>query len=275
MKILTQQLFDYNQKKRQSFPNKIKAEAFIDHLFKILFINQQTQCYSYKDFELEFKKLEAQLYNLLMQSEYNHEAAELRVKQFFDALPKVHDSLIIDAQAILDFDPAAQTLDEVLQCYPGFFAIAIYRFSHDFWQRNVCFLARIFSEFAHSKTGIDIHPGATIGRSFAIDHGTGIVIGETTLIGDNVKIYQGVTLGALSVKKDNTNKKRHPTIEDEVVMYAGATVLGGDTVIGHHSVLGGNVWVTSSIPSYTVVYHKNEIYIKNSSSYNDPVNFII
>jgi len=131
------------------------------------------------------------------------------------------------------------------------------------------------SEYAHSRTGIDIHPGATIGSPFAIDHGTGIVIGQTAIIGSNVKIYQGVTLGALSVKKSNASIKRHPTIEDHVILYAGCTILGGDTVVGHHSVIGGNVWLTSSVEPYSIVYNTNEIKIQNKSFNDDPINFII
>jgi serine O-acetyltransferase len=136
-------------------------------------------------------------------------------------------------------------------------------------------LLRLFSEYAHSKTGIDIHPGATIGSSFFIDHGTGIVIGETAHIGNNVKIYQGVTLGALSVSKDKASSKRHPTIENNVIIYSGATILGGETVIGHDSVIGGNVWLTNSVQSHSIVYHKSEVSIRDGNPLPDALNFVI
>lgn len=164
-----------------------------------------------------------------------------------------------DAKSMHEGDPAAKNLAEVLICYPGLFAIAVYRLAHFFYQHKVELLPRLLSEVAHEKTGIDIHPGAKIGESFFIDHGTGIVIGESAVIGDHVKIYQGVTLGALSVDKSMAQTKRHPTIEDHCVIYSHATILGGDTVIGAHSVIGGNVWMTKSVSAHSVVYHKSEV----------------
>lgn len=165
----------------------------------------------------------------------------------------------IDAKALLAGDPAAKNLCEVILSYPGLLAIAIYRLAHFFYEEKIDIFPRMISEYAHAKTGIDIHPGAKIGESFFIDHGTGVVIGETAIIGDRVKIYQGVTLGALSVSKDLQNIKRHPTIENDCVIYAHATILGGDTIVGEGSVIGGNVWLTKSIPKHSVVYHKSEI----------------
>jgi serine O-acetyltransferase len=159
-----------------------------------------------------------------------------------------------DAAAILRGDPAAQSLDEVVIAYPGFFAVAIHRFSNVLWHARYRLLARVLSEHAHSRSGVDIHPGATIGAGLCIDHGTGIVIGETTEIGRNVKLYQGVTLGALSVRKDLANKKRHPTLEDDVTVYANATILGGETVIGKGATIGGNVWLTHSVEAGKVVF---------------------
>ena len=164
-----------------------------------------------------------------------------------------------DAQAMLDGDPAAMSLEEVVLCYPGLFAVATYRLAHFFYNQNLAILPRLLTEIAHEKTGIDIHPGARIGESFFIDHGTGVVIGETALIGNQVKIYQGVTLGALSVEKSLAHKKRHPTIEDECVLYAHATILGGQTIIGRGSIIGGNVWMTKSVPAGSLVYHKSEV----------------
>ena len=171
-------------------------------------------------------------------------------------LPEFHAVLLEDAQALYRGDPAAKSVDEVILAYPGFLAIAVYRVAHWLHQHKVDIVPRMLSEYAHRLTGIDIHPGATIGRSFVIDHGTGIVIGETTVIHDNVKIYQGVTLGALSVDKSMADTQRHPTIERDVVIYANATILGGKTVIGAGSIVGGNVWITESLTPGSRVYHK-------------------
>lgn len=177
---------------------------------------------------------------------------------FLEGLPVVADLLAEDAQAAYDGDPAATGLDEVVLAYPGMKAVFTYRLAHELSRLGVPLLPRVMTEFAHNETGVDIHPGARIGRHFFIDHGTGTVIGETTDIGDRVKLYQSVTLGALSFPKNERGElirgtKRHPTIEDGVVIYAGATILGGDTVVGRHSVIGGNVWLTSSVPAWTRV----------------------
>jgi len=182
------------------------------------------------------------------------EAARV-VAEFFDRIPQVRELLASDVQVAFDSDPAATSTDETIFCYPGLFAITVQRLAHEFYKLDVPMLPRIMTEHAHSVTGIDIHPGAKLGRSVFIDHGTGIVIGETTEIGQNVKIYQGVTLGALAPAFGQMLRgtKRHPTIEDNVTIYAGATILGGDTVIGAGSVIGGNVFVTSSIPANNVV----------------------
>jgi serine O-acetyltransferase len=171
---------------------------------------------------------------------------------------------MIDAYAIVKGDPAAADVDEVIRSYPGFYAIAVYRIAHIFHNLSIPYLPRILTEHAHEKTGIDINPGAKIGKGFCIDHGTGIVIGETAVIGDNVKIYQGVTLGALSVEKEMAKSKRHPTIGDNVVIYSGATILGGKTVVGDYSTIGGNVWLIKSVPAYSRVYHRSQIDISNS-----------
>jgi serine O-acetyltransferase len=181
--------------------------------------------------------------------ECDAEAAQI-VATFFERIPAVRNMLAADVQAAFDSDPAAQSTDETIFSYPGLFAITTQRLAHEFYKVNVPLLPRIMTEYAHSLTGIDIHPGAKLGRSFFIDHGTGVVIGETTEIGENVKIYQGVTLGALAPAYGQMlrGQKRHPTIEDNVTIYAGATILGGDTVIGKGSVIGGNVFITSSVP---------------------------
>ncbi len=170
-----------------------------------------------------------------------------------EELPRIRAKIVLDTKAAFDGDPAAKSAEEVILSYPGLEAIVVHRIAHFLFMNGVPIIPRIMSEHIHGKTGIDIHPGATIGDSFFIDHGTGVVIGETCIIGNNVKIYQGVTLGALSVKKSLQNKKRHPTIEDNVTIYAGATILGGETVIGHDSTIGGNTWVTKSIPAESVI----------------------
>ena len=186
-------------------------------------------------------------------------AADIAV-QFMEKLPYVRQMLGLDMKAAYDGDPAAKTYDEILLSYPSMEAITIYRIAHELVLLQVPLIPRIMSEYAHQLTGIDIHPGATIGKSFFIDHGTGVVIGETTKIGNHVKLYQGVTLGAKSFELDSDGNpvkgiKRHPNIEDDVVIYAGATILGGDVTIGKGSVIGGNVWLTVSVPPYTTVYN--------------------
>ncbi|MDR1506363.1 MAG: serine O-acetyltransferase [Treponema sp.] len=183
-----------------------------------------------------------------------HAAAALLVDDFFDELPAIRNILRLDVEAAFRGDPASKSTEEVILAYPGLEAIMVHRLAHFFWTREVPLIPRMMSELVHSKTGIDIHPGAKIGGSFFIDHGTGVVVGETCVIGLNVKLYQGVTLGALSVRKEDAVKKRHPTIEDNVTIYSGATILGGDTVIGRDSVIGGNVWITESVPAGSRVY---------------------
>lgn len=180
-------------------------------------------------------------------------------KSFFQDIPGVYRLLNTDIEALHLGDPAARSEFEVVRAYPGFLALAFYRIAHALHYLNVPLLPRILTEFAHSKTGIDIHPAAVIGEYCMMDHGTGIVIGETTSIGKNVKMYQGVTLGALSIDKNMSLQKRHPTIEDDVIIYSGATILGGDTIIGKASVIGGNVWLTQSVPPGSLVYHNPEI----------------
>ncbi len=186
---------------------------------------------------------------------------------FVESLPRLRHMLSLDVQAHYDGDPAAKGYDEIVFCYPGLFAIAVYRIAHELHARNIPLIPRIMAEYAHAATGIDIHPGATIGSSFFIDHGTGVVVGETTEIGDRVRIYQGVTLGALTVPRESEGgtslrgRKRHPTIGDDVTIYAHATILGGDTVIGPRCIIGGNVWLTSSVPPDTTVLLDKPSYI--------------
>lgn len=183
-------------------------------------------------------------------------------EDFKKELPSIREKLDKDAIAFEKNDPASHCLEEIYLAYPGFYAISIYRLSHALYKRKVYILPRMMSEFIHGITGIDIHPGATIGESFYIDHGTGIVIGETSIIGKDVKIYQGVTLGGISVAKSLAKTKRHPTIEDNVCIYANATVLGGDIVIGANSIIGANVWITESVPENSLVTYQTEIKIR-------------
>jgi serine O-acetyltransferase len=197
------------------------------------------------------------------------------VTRFFAELPAVREALLLDAQAICDGDPAAHSVDEVILAYPGFFATAVYRLAHVLHRERVPLVPRVLTEIAHRDTGIDIHPGAQIGSSFAIDHGTGIVIGETAVLGDRVKLYQGVTLGALSVDKKMARTKRHPTIGDDVVIYANATILGGDTVIGSGSRIGGNVWLTQSVPAHSMVTPTARVERVKGYAAEEPLDFNI
>lgn len=198
--------------------------------------------------------------------------AEYCTVNFFKKIPKLRELLADDVQAGYNGDPAAKSLDEIIFCYPGMSAVTIYRIAHELHLEGVPLIPRIMTEYAHGITGIDIHPGAKIGRSFFIDHGTGVVIGETCEIGNQVRLYQGVTLGALSVPKDNSGstmrgRKRHPTIEDDVTIYAGATILGGNTIIGKGSIIGGNVWLVESVPPGTkVAIEKPELRFKANST---------
>jgi serine O-acetyltransferase len=196
-------------------------------------------------------------------------------RAFFQSLPEIHRQLMLDAAAIERGDPAAESVDEVILAYPGFGAIAVHRIAHRLHELGVPLIPRMLSEWAHERTGIDIHPGALVGHPFVIDHGTGIVIGETAEIGNNVKLYQGVTLGALSVNKNLASTKRHPTIESDVVIYANATILGGETVIGRGSVIGGNVWITSSVPPDSIVYQRSEVHVRQGRDEFDGSDWVI
>lgn len=194
-------------------------------------------------------------------------------KPLSEHLPSLRAELDEDANAILDGDPAATNLDEVILCYPGFFAICVHRLAHRAWSDGWKLLPRLLGEWAHRRTGVDIHPAATIGPRFSLDHGTGAVIGETAVIGADVRLFQGVTLGALAVRKDLTGVKRHPTLEDRVIVYANATILGGDTVIGRNSVIGGSAWVTRSVPPDSLVGNDNAIRSKPRSE--EPLDWVI
>jgi len=240
-------------------PSRAMVTTFFEDLLGMLFPELTDKVYLEKSaFDLEFVNLKEAFYELLYAKPNNEGLkAENNTKTFFEALPQIYNLLHKDAEAMLGGDPAAKSKDEVIRAYPGFYAIAAYRMAHQLWTQGIEVIPRTITEIAHSRTGIDIHPGAQIGKNFCIDHGTGVVIGETTMIGDNVKIYQGVTLGALSVDKKDMDNKRHPTIESNVVIYAGATILGGETVIGEHAIIGGNVWIVKSVAAHSKIYYKS------------------
>ena len=258
---VTQRLLKQQSGDDRAFAVRTDPAPFVQQLLSVLFPQVRGRR------ALETQEL-YDLYSLAvrMLTALNVAPGQGTVEKIIDGLPEIHTKLLVDAQAIFDGDPAARSVDEVIIAYPGFLAIAIFRVAHEFHLAGVPILPRLLTEFAHEKTGIDIHPGADIGPGFCIDHGTGIVIGETTTVGKNVKLYQGVTLGALSVDKGNAGNKRHPTVEDNVVLYSNATVLGGETVIGHDSIIGGNVWITESVPPRSVIYHKAEVTLKNKGT---------
>lgn len=254
------QLLSKQQQKEIVPANEIIAEWALS-LMGLLYPELSMSSYSStKEIEEEYKKLEIDLLKILNATRacrnYNNEEV---AKTFFEKIPSLYKVLNTDIHSLLTGDPAARIEFEVIRAYPGFFALCFYRMAHQLLKLDVPLLPRILTEYAHSKTGIDIHPGAVIGDHFFIDHGTGIVIGETAQIGNHVKLYQGVTLGALSIDKSMAFTKRHPTVQDYVIIYSGATILGGETVIGHNSVIGGNVWLTKSIPPGSLVYHNPEI----------------
>jgi serine O-acetyltransferase len=266
MQNLLNKLYQAHSQKK-SLPAPQLVEVFIETLLALLFpAHSVKKIVSKEQLEEEIEKNKKQLEVLLLHIESDLKSSVSQIiESFYQDLPRIYDLLLKDAEALEKGDPAARGIEEVMRSYPGFYAISIFRIANVLFKMDVPFLPRIFTELAHSKTGIDVHPGANIGEYFFIDHGTGIVIGETTIIGNNVKIYQGVTLGALSVKKEMAEIKRHPTIEDGVVIYAGATILGGNTIIGKNSVIGGNTWITESIESNSLVYHQPELIIKNKS----------
>lgn len=273
---MSQKLLDIRKQHKVIKPIKITAQRFIDDLLQLLFphFNEETY-YSPEEVEGRILLLKRNFKTLLISLNNNSmENIDEIAEGFFSQIYEISQTIWQDAFAICDGDPAANNVDEVILAYPGFRAIAIYRFANTLYKLKVPILPRVFTEYAHQETGIDIHPGATIGNSFFIDHGTGIVIGETSIIGDNVKIYQGVTLGALSVEKKLAKTKRHPTIKDNVIIYAQAVILGGNTVIGENSIIGGNVWLTESVPANSIVYHKSEVRLRNSTE-PEPLDFII
>jgi serine O-acetyltransferase len=278
IKNLPDHLYEQYNNFMKEIPSLVKAQIFADNIINFLFPFKVDKKCTLPLIEINLAQLQLDFKDLITPLEpVLDETVSVKTEKFFDKIPGIYESLIKDAKLFLDFDPAARSMESVILYYPGFYSIAIYRLANALHNLGIRFLPRMMTEFAHSKTGIDIHPGATIGDHFFIDHGTGIVIGETSHIGMNVKIYQGVTLGAMVVEKGLKGKKRHPTIEDNVIIYSGSTILGGETIVGHDSVIGGNVWLTKSVPPYSVVYHESKIVIRDSKQFseNEPISFVI
>jgi serine O-acetyltransferase len=259
----------------EALPLKRDVAAFVDGLLGLLFpqLTEQSRATA-GEIQASLTLVQRDLRELLGPLEAPAGAAEV-ARSFVKVLPDLHEQIRLDAEAIMAGDPAAESLDEVISAYPGFLAIAIHRVAHEIRGLNVRVFPRLLAEVAHTRTGIDIHPGATIGRALCIDHGTGLVIGETAVIGDDVKLYQGVTLGALSVAKSAAGTKRHPTIGDRVVIYANATVLGGDTIVGHDSLVGGNVWLTHSVPPHSLVYQSSQVKVRSATEGFEFSDFVI
>ncbi len=263
-----QHIFSIQQKTEAVPPNE-KIAAWVSQLICQLY-PERAACFSNSPEAIrqQFDKLSSDLIDLLNATKACSKDDNVKkASDFFQHIPELYRVLNTDIEAILQGDPAAHTRFEVIRAYPGFFAICFYRIAHALLDLGTALLPRIITEWGHSVTGIDIHPAAEIGEHFCIDHGTGIVIGESSNIGDHVKLYQGVTLGALSVDKSMAYTKRHPSVEDHVVIYSGATILGGETIIGHHSIIGGNVWITKSIPPYSTVYHRPDIEVVEQIKY--------
>jgi serine O-acetyltransferase len=268
-KSLTRQIFEKQQQLEVVPPNDVIAK-WASGVICVLYPELSTCTFtSEEEIQQVLARLREELINMLKATKpcCNCNIGQV-ADAFFEGLPELYRVLNTDVDAILNGDPAAKSEFEVIRAYPGFYALSFYRIAHRLLRLDVPLLPRILTEHAHTKTGIDIHPGAVIGEHCYMDHGTGIVIGETAVIGNYVKIYQGVTLGALSVDKSMAATKRHPTIEDNVILYSNATVLGGDTIIGHNSIIGGNVWLTGSVPPGSLVYHNSEIIIEQRKVQN-------
>jgi serine O-acetyltransferase len=256
---------------------KKEAIQYLNSLIDFLFPHFSSKVYYTKeDVICKLHLLERDLIQLI---QLLNGLAPSNVEEIADTiiskLPYIHDMLWADAEFIYKGDPAAESIDEVILAYPGFMAIVIFRIAHELYKVKVPIIPRILTEHAHQITGIDIHPGASIDSPFFIDHGTGIVIGETSIIGKNVKLYQGVTLGALSVEKNLAQIKRHPTIEDDVVIYSQAVILGGNTIIGNNSIIGGNSWITHSIPPNSIVNNRSEVRVRKTYEFENTIDFII
>jgi serine O-acetyltransferase len=269
-------LSEFNTEYCMEVPSLVKTHEFVDILIDTFFPIKKNCIVDEGEIAIELDRCAVRLKELVysLHNTINLPTDEV-VEEFFRKAPEVFDALVEDAEAMARFDPASSCVEEIVLSYPGFYCISVYRMAHILYEMGVPLIPRVMSEYAHGKTGIDIHPGATIGTPFFIDHGTGIVIGETAKIGRHAKLYQGVTLGALTVEKAMAKTKRHPTIEDHVVIYAGSTILGGNTVIGNHTVVGGNTWITESVQPHSVVYRNHRVVVKDSKDYDTPIDFVI
>jgi serine O-acetyltransferase len=269
-------LSEFNRQYCREVPSMVQTHDFVENLVLTLFPIKRHCVVDEEDIAIEMDRCRIKLKELLYSIRKSLEREpEALADDFFREIPEAFEQLAADAESITRFDPAASCVEEIILCYPGFHCIIVYRLAHILYRLGVPVLPRVMTEYAHGQTGIDIHPGAKIDSPFFIDHGTGIVIGETAEIGKHVKLYQGVTLGALTVEKKMARIKRHPTIKDHVVIYAGSTILGGNTVIGHHTVVGGNTWITESVLPHSVVYRNHRVVIRDSSDYPAPPDFVI
>lgn len=254
--LIIEKIKQHKKQPNLRYQLKERTEVFTNLLFYTLF-DIDTPV------ESNLEKLEAEFDNLVDLACWDTEKPCRKLwESYVEKLPRILERLNLDAEATVNCDPASLSIEEVYMAYPGFYAIAIYRLAHELYKVGFPLVPRLMTEYAHRQTGVDINPGAVIGDSFHIDHGTGVVIGETAIIKDHVKIYQGVTLGGLFVAKHLQKTKRHPTIENNVTIYANATILGGETIIGENSIIGGNSWLTESILPNSKVFHTPEIKIK-------------
>lgn len=256
MEKIIKELQSIKQNTDLNYSVKTSVENFTQKIFSVLFDDSIDLVHGFGELEDLFKTA-AKISCLSTK-----EVCDKAWNTFSEKLPTILKDLNKDAAYFMESDPAARRIEEIYFAYPGFYALAIHRLSHEIYNQNLYLFSRLMSEYAHRQTGTDIHPGATIEAPVFIDHATGIVIGETCIIEPLVKIYQGVTLGALSVSKDKQDKKRHPTVKSNVCIYANATILGGETVVGENSIIGGNVWVTKSVPDNSVVYNTIQANIK-------------
>lgn len=269
---LAERLHRLHRNNRSPLPNKRHAEQFLDETLELIFphLIGESELTNILDIRRRIEMGEAAIVASLssIAATTRMTPGHIADEFFHYHLPRLVDDLWLDAEAIYQGDPAAKSVEEVVATYPGMLATAVYRIAHAFVSMDLQVFPRMLTEIGHQRTGVDIHPNAIIGKSFCIDHATGIVIGETAVLGDYVKLYQGVTLGALSVTKEMAKTKRHPTIEDHVVIYANATILGGETAVGHHSIIGGNVWLTESVPPFSSVYHRANVQVKQRAGHS-------
>ncbi len=257
--LIIKQIIQHKKQPNLRYQLKERTEVFTNLLFYTLFDIETPVDSNLEALEIEFDKL----VNLACWD--TQKPCKKVWENYIATLPEVLKKLNLDAEATVNCDPASLSIEEVYMAYPGFYAIAIYRLAHELYKIGFPLVPRLMTEYAHRQTGVDINPGAKIGNSFHIDHGTGVVIGETAIIMNDVKIYQGVTLGGLFVAKHLQQTKRHPTIENNVTIYANATILGGETTIGANSIIGGNAWLTNSVPPNSTVFHSPEIKIKTNT----------